>query len=168
MPHTIEQITGLLNGNFGEGTALPSDIPSNPPCLVIDGNRIFKVCELLRDDPSTSYEMLECISGIDNGREAGTMEVIYNLCSISLESQIALRVILTRPEENKKMPEIDSVSSLWGTAVWLERETFDLLGIIFRGNPDLRRILLPTDWIGYPLRKDYKPEEYFHHVKVEY
>lgn len=164
----VDQIAGLLNTNLGAGTAMSSDILSNPPCLIIGKNKILKACELLKNDPSASYEMLECISGIDNGLEAGTMEVIYHLCSISRESQIALRVILPRPVNSEDMPEIESISSLWGTAEWLERETFDLLGINFTGNPDLRRILLPSDWKGFPLRKDYKTEEYFHHVKIEY
>lgn len=168
MQKDLSELTGLLNRSLGEGTAVVSDIPSDPPCLVIQGNLILKTCELLRNDPSASFDMLECISGIDNGREAGTMEVIYHLCSIPLESRIALRVILPRPAAEDEMPEIESITSLWGTAEWLERETFDLLGIHFRGNPDLRRILLPMDWKGYPLRKDYKTEEYFHHVKVDY
>jgi NADH-quinone oxidoreductase subunit C len=168
MENTIERITGLLNEKLGEGTARLSDIPSNPACIIVSREHLFSACKLLRNDAAASFEMLECITGIDNGPEAGTMEVIYNLCSISLETQITLRVILDRPADDGSLPEIDSISLLWGTAEWLERETFDLLGIRFRGHPDMRRILLPNDWKGNPLRKDYKPEEYFHHVKIEY
>ncbi|HLF35191.1 MAG TPA: NADH-quinone oxidoreductase subunit C [Cyclobacteriaceae bacterium] len=168
MENTIERITGLINEKLGEGTARPSDIPSNPACMIVSKEQLFSVCKLLRNDATASFEMLECITGIDNGPEAGTMEVIYNLCSISLETQIALRVIIDRTADGENLAEIDSISALWETAEWLERETFDLLGIRFRGHPDMRRILLPNDWKGHPLRKDYKPEEYFHHVKIEY
>jgi len=74
-----------------------------------------------------------------------------------------LKVVL--PREN---PEVDSVSQVWRTADWHEREAFDMFGIKFNGHPDLRRLLLPADWEGHPLRKDYKHQEYYRDVKVEY
>ena len=168
MVNTIDFFIGLINKHFGEGTARPSDIPSRPPCLIVDSTKILMACRLLHDDPSASFDMLECISGIDNGPEAGTMEVIYHLHSVLLENQIALRVILKRPVESGTLPELDSVAGIWRTADWLERETFDLIGIKFTGHPDLRRILLPHDWTGHPLRKDYKTDDYYHHVKIDY
>jgi NADH-quinone oxidoreductase subunit C len=166
MENKSDFIIGFLNDKLGEGTARMSDIPSYPPCIIVDKDRIVSACTLLRDDPSTSLEMLQCISGIDNGAAAGTMEVIYNATSITLEYQIALRVILTRTAD--QLPRIDTVSGVWRTADWLERETYDLLGIDFIGHPDLRRILLPHDWTGHPLRKDYKTDEYYHNVKIDY
>ena len=121
--------------------------------------------------------MLSCITGIDNGPEAGTMEIAYNLYSIPFNHHLMLKVILQRDK-----PEIDSISSIWKTADWLEREVFDMYGIVFKNHPDLRtmfksepkdhpdlrRILMPADWTGHPLRKDYKHQEYYRNIKVEY
>jgi NADH-quinone oxidoreductase subunit C len=100
---------------------------------------------------------------VDNGVESGTMEVIYHLYSIPFNQSLALKVILSR--EN---PELESVTSVWKTANWLEREVYDMFGITFHNHPDLRRILMPADWKGYPLRKDYKHEEYYRGIKIDY
>ncbi|MEX0602057.1 MAG: NADH-quinone oxidoreductase subunit C, partial [Bacteroidota bacterium] len=69
---------------------------------------------------------------------------------------------------SKEQPHIQSVSGVWGTANWHEREAYDLIGIVFDGHPDLRRILLPYDWEGHPLRKDYKVPEFYNGMKVPY
>jgi NADH-quinone oxidoreductase subunit C len=107
--------------------------------------------------------MLSCVTGIDNGTDAGTMEVVYNLYSIPYNHHLMIRVVLPRQK-----PEIESVSSIWKTADWHEREIFDMYGIHFLNHPDLRRILMPADWEGHPLRKDYKHQEYYRDIKVEY
>lgn len=91
------------------------------------------------------------------------MEVIYNLYSIPHNQGLMLKIVLARTE-----PIVDSLCALWKTADWMEREVFDMYGITFRNHPDLRRILLPADWEGYPLRKDYKHQDYYRNVKVEY
>ena len=79
-----------------------------------------------------------------------------------------LKVEVARNTEEGKLPQVPSVSSIWKTADWHEREAFDLVGIEFTNHPDLRRILLPSDWEGYPLRKDYKEQEEYHGIKVKY
>jgi NADH-quinone oxidoreductase subunit C len=107
--------------------------------------------------------MLSCLTGIDNGPEAATMEVVYNLYSIPFNHHVALKVIL--PREN---PVVDSVIDIWKTANWHERELFDMYGITVNGHPDMRRILMPADWEGYPLRKDYRQQEYYRDIKIEY
>ena len=106
--------------------------------------------------------MLSCITGIDNGPEAKTMEVVYHLYSISCNVSFALKVIL--PREN---PEVDSLCSIWKSANWLEREVYDMFGIQFKNHPDLRRILMPNDWKGYPLRKDYEHEEKYRGIDIK-
>jgi NADH-quinone oxidoreductase subunit C len=78
------------------------------------------------------------------------IEVIYNLFSYKKKQNLALKVIL-----DHRSPEVDSVISIWKVADWLERETYDLVGVKFNGHPDLKRILLPEGWNGHPLRKDY-------------
>ncbi|MCL4147034.1 UNVERIFIED_CONTAM: hypothetical protein GTU68_050159 [Idotea baltica] len=106
---------------------------------------------------------------MDNGPENNTMELWYHLTSIPFEKSFIIRVIIDRtPKEGDELPTVPSLSSIWKTADWHEREAFDLLGINFSEHPDLRRILLPADWVGYPLRKDYKEMEEYHGIKVKY
>lgn len=121
----------------------------------IDGNLVLKigkacigeVCRLLKESPDLRFDYPANITAVDwNDR----FEMVYNLSSLSLRHKITLKVDLDR--EN---PEIASVTDVWRGAEWQEREVFDLFGIKFSGHPDLRRILLPEDWEGYPLRKDY-------------
>jgi NADH-quinone oxidoreductase subunit C len=82
--------------------------------------------------------------------------------------QIAPDKIVLKASCAKDAPHVASVSLIWGTADWHEREAFDLMGIIFDGHPDLRRILLPADWEGHPLRKDYKVQEFYNGMRVPY
>ena len=143
-----------------EITAIPNSTPFG---VIIKPEVIRLLSERLHRDSDFFFDMLSCITGVDNGSETGTMEVIYHLYSIPFNQSLVLKVIV--PREN---PEIESIATVWKTANWLEREVFDMFGITFINHPDLRRILMPADWKGYPLRKDYKHEEYYRGVKVEY
>jgi NADH-quinone oxidoreductase subunit C len=131
--------------------------------LTLPAEQILPVCEFLWKNPATYFDSLSCLTSIDQGPEAGKMEVIYTLYSIPNHLTLHLRVILDRSS-----PTISSVSSIWRTADWHEREAFDLLGIQFSGHPDLRRILLPEDWEGHPLRKDYVEQSKYHGIQVKY
>ena len=142
---------------------LGEDLTATPPTLEVSAESIVSVCELLYQHKSTYFDSLSCLTGIDNGPEAGTFEVIYHLYSIPHHLHLALKVTLDRAN-----PVIESVTSIWKTADWHERETYDLLGITFKNHPDLRRILLPADWEGFPLRKDYVEQEFYHDIKVKY
>ncbi|MFH1407388.1 MAG: NADH-quinone oxidoreductase subunit C, partial [Candidatus Omnitrophota bacterium] len=112
-------------------------------------------CKTLKEDEKLRFDYLMCLSGVDYKEY---FEVVYHLYSMERGRRAAVKVKLSREK-----PEVDSVSSLWKSANWHEREAFDLLGIRFNNHPDLRRILLPEDWgEGFPLRKDYehKPDQY--------
>ena len=135
---------------------------TTPLSLSIDVSALILVCEQLYKNPETYFDMLTCVTGVDNGPEGNTMEVIYQLYSIPFNHSLMLKVIL--PREN---PEIESVTPIWKSANWLEREVFDMFGIVFKNHPDLRRILMPADWKGYPLRKDYKHEETYRGIKID-
>ncbi len=135
---------------------------TTPLSLSIDVSALILVCEQLYKNPETYFDMLTCVTGVDNGPEGNTMEVIYQLYSIPFNHSLMLKVIL--PREN---PEIESVTPIWKSANWLEREVFDMFGIVFKNHPDLRRILMPADWKGYPLRKDYKHEEMYRGIKID-
>jgi len=140
------------------------EIPNSTPFgVVVKQEALLSLCDQLHKNPASYFDMLSCITGVDNGPESGTMEVIYHLYSIPFNNSLALKVLL--PREN---PEVESVVSIWKSANWLEREIYDMFGIGFKNHPDLRRILMPADWKGYPLRKDYKHEEYYRGVKIEY
>lgn len=134
---------------------------SNPSCLLIASQDLIPVGKVLLEDPSTYFDQLTCITGLDNGPEAGTMEVIYTLNSIPFNHSLLLKVVL--PRDN---PVVESVSSIWKSAEWLEREVFDMYGIQFSNHPDLRRILMPADWEGFPLRKDFKEPETYRGIKL--
>lgn len=139
------------------------DEKSTPKAVIVPSAAIKMLCQELHQNPNTFFDMLSCVTGIDNGVEANTMEVVYNLYSIPFNHHLMLKVFLSREK-----PEIDSVASIWRGADWLEREVFDMYGVKFIDHPDLRRILMPADWEGYPLRKDFKQQEYYRDVKVEY
>lgn len=148
---------------FGEGVILAENSAYEQPQLTIASEKILEVCFFLRDTDQLYFDYMTCLSGMDNGVEKKTMEVIYHLYSIPYNHSLVLKVELER--EN---PELPTVSIVWRTADWHEREAYDMFGIKFVNHPDLRRILLPADWEGFPLRKDYQEQEYYHGIKVKY
>ncbi len=120
-------------------------------------NKIVDICRYLCDEPDISMNYLSDLCGVDYPDRELRFEVVYNLCSLKYSHMIRIKALM--PEDD---PTIDSVVQIWSGANWHEREACDMFGIIFNGHPDLRRILMPEDWEGYPLRKDYPikgPEE---------
>jgi len=136
---------------------------STPLTIHLEGEDLRRICGVALENDQLFFDQLSCITGLDNGPEAGTLEVIYHLYSIPFNRSLALRVVL--PRDN---PEVESLAGIWKSANWLEREVFDMYGVRFRGHPDLRRILMPADWEGFPLRKDYQHQEIYHGVTVKY
>lgn len=139
------------------------DENSFPKAIKISDKDLVHVCENLHRHDKSYFDMLSCLTALDNGPEANTMELIYNLYSIPYGHHLTLKVILQR-----ELPEVNSVSHIWKTANWHEREAFDMFGIIFTNHPDLRRILMPADWEGFPLKKDYKQQQYYRNIKLDY
>jgi len=157
---TAQEIVDALKVRFSEAILeAKTDVPQ--PWVRIAENRTKEICLFLRDEPSLRMDYLSCLSGMDYND--GRLGVVYHLGSVELKHRIVLKVSV--PRDN---PHVQSVSRVWGTANWHEREAFDLFGIIFDEHPDLRRILLPDDWDGHPLRKDYKVQEFYHGMKVPY
>ena len=154
------KILNILNSKFSNSNLLQAN-SCIPFGIQVPAGLLISISTELHTNPSTYFDQLSCITGLDNGPEAGTMEVIYTLNSIPFGQSIMLKVVLTR--EN---PEIESVASIWKSAEWLEREIFDLYGIKFLRHSDLRRILMPTDWEGFPMRKDYKEQETYRNIKL--
>ncbi|WP_266368595.1 NADH-quinone oxidoreductase subunit C [Tellurirhabdus rosea] len=162
---TFSEITDLLTAHFGPEVVLQANTQNPQPFLVIVTDKITDVCAFLKRDERLFFDLLNCITGIDNGPTVGTMEVVYNLTSIPYEHTLMLKVVV--PRSSDPLPAVPSVTGVWRTADWHEREAFDLIGIHFSGHPDLRRILLPTDWEGHPLRRDYVEQERYHGIIVK-
>ncbi len=151
----LEKLQDLLRNKLGEhfGDKIGgSELARGDLSLTVDRTVIVDVCQRLRDDPDFQFNFCSYITAVDYSalEREPRYEVIYQLYSIAKTHR--LRVKAGVPEED---PIIDTVFPVWASADWLERETFDMFGIIFRGHPDLRRILMPEDWEGHPLRKDF-------------
>ena len=123
--------------------------------IYLDRENIREACALLRDDPACAFNFLSDVTCVDWHPAEPRFEVVYHLLSLPNKERVRLKVRL-----NSASPAIESVTSVWPGANYFEREVFDLFGIRFNGHPYLRRILMPEDWEGYPLRKDYPVEGY--------
>jgi len=118
---------------------------------VVPAEHIAAVCAALKAGSDTQFDFLADICGADRGiEEEPRFEVNYHLFSIRKHHRLRLKVLL-----NEEQARVPTVTGVWRTANWHERETFDLFGVVFEGHPDLRRILLPDDWQGHALRKDF-------------
>lgn len=158
---TPEQIHDKLKSEFAEAVLDFNDDVFDPYIKVVP-EKIFEIAKFLKEDAELDFTSLMCLSGMDYGAES-PLGVVYHLHSMKHKHKIAIRVDL--PGDNPALP---SVERIWRTADWHEREAFDLFGIHFEGHRDLRRILCPDDWEGYPLRKDYVVQEYYHGIRVPY
>lgn len=116
----------------------------------VAGARIVEICEFLKADRETSFNYLSDLTCVHWPRTPAPFEIVYNLFSIESNERVRLKV--------RTGASVDSVTGVWPAANWLEREVFDLFGVHFNNHPDLRRLLLPPDWEGFPLRKDYPLE----------
>jgi NADH-quinone oxidoreductase subunit C len=174
---TATDLVTILEQKFGDRIKAKK-LDAIDPYVVVDAGDIVPVCRFLRDDTRLRLEILNSICGVDylepdpkKAPKAGFephLEVVYHLSSFSNRPngrilRFTVKVLLPRWKDNKpgELPEVPSVTSVWNAADWHERETYDLCGVWFTGHPDLHRILLSEDWVGYPLRKDYEfPLEY--------
>ena len=119
--------------------------------IIIPREQVAEVCQFLKTAPDLEFNMLSDITGADRGvEEEPRFEVNYHLFSTTKYHRLRLKVLLN--EDDTRVP---TVTGVWRTANWHERETFDMFGVIFERHPDLRRILLPEDWQGHALRKDF-------------
>lgn len=164
----FEEIKQLIADKISTDAIMSEDTGGLQPSLLIRTERIREVCLLLRDHPDTYFDYLSCLSGIDYGLELNQLGVVYHLASLPYNTQLTLKVIVDVDRQSEKLPSVPTVSDIWRTADWHEREAFDLMGIYFDGHPDLRRILCSDDWEGHPLRKDYKTAGSYKGIKIDY
>jgi NADH-quinone oxidoreductase subunit C len=152
---TIVEQLKTLGGKPGEFKGMVS--------VTVDKKDVVNAVKTAKD---AGFEMISDIFGIDYldypGHQGKRFAVAYNLYSLSQNERVFIRVNL---EDEEALP---TITHLWKGANFMEREVYDMFGITFINHPDLRRILMPADWKGYPLRKDYKHEEYYRGVKIDY
>jgi NADH-quinone oxidoreductase subunit C len=154
---TNEHIAELLIQQFPDD--INKELSSNKHIQIQPKNWLV-ISKYLRDDPACLFDSLQCITGVDLGEESD-LEVRYNLHSMTHRHAVEIRI--SCPRNKAKVP---SVESIWRIGDWFERETYDMYGIEFEGHRDLKRILLPEDWEGWPLRKDYEVQETYHGIIV--
>ena len=131
------------------------DADALDPFVIVKADALVEVCRFLHDDPDLAFDCLTNMSGVDYLKEEH-LQVVLHLYSYTHRHMLVVKVNASREE-----PSMPSVETVWKAANWLEREIYDLLGVVFTGHSDLRRLLMPEDWIGHPLRKDFvEPEEY--------
>lgn len=155
---TAPEILQILQEKF-PGKILKSEMGVIDPFAVVASDAVVEICAFLKGNSELAFDTLMCLSGVDYKGLKGEperMEVVYHLFSMKQRHKFVLKVELPRDH-----PRVPTVESVWAIANWHEREAFDMFGIHFEGHSDLRRILCPDDWEGWPLRKDYEqPETY--------
>ena len=161
---TFEEITNRIVEKFGDTFLETINSELLQPSVSVSVTNLYKLCAFLQQTEGLYFDFLACLSGIDNGDKEGTMEVVYHLNSLPLEHQLVIQVVIPRDLKTA----VPTISTLWRSADWHEREAFDLFGIQFENHPDLRRILLANDWEGHPMKKDYKEQKYYHGITVKY
>jgi len=153
----IQEIEALLSRRFGAAVG-PVERGRVESWIEVDPGKIDQVAEHLRSATELRFECLSNLSGVDYPAK-GHIQVVYNVMSYSLGHELTLKV-----NADRQAPKIPTIRSVWPAADWMEREVYDLLGVEFVGHPDLRRILLPDDWVGYPLRKNYVEAPEYHGI----
>jgi len=147
-------VHGLLRGRFGDAIGELAG-EGGDASATVPPDRILEVARWCKGDVTLAFDCLSNLSGVDYPKR-NVIQVVYHLFSYRHRHRFVLKVDASRDN-----PVVQSVASVWSHAEWQEREVFDLLGVQFTGHPDLRRLLMPEDWPGHPLRKDFvEPEEY--------
>jgi NADH-quinone oxidoreductase subunit C len=172
----IQDIHDRLNQTF-QRWLVGKNFEAIDPWIEIKAEGLPEIAQFLRDEPDLRFDLLHCITAVDyfepDAKKAAQVEwqphveMIYHLSSMTHRHRLVLKFNLPRwlDDVEGRLPEVQSVSGVWRTAEWHEREVFDLMGITFPGNADLRRILCAEDWVGHPLRKDYVPPAEYHGIR---
>lgn len=172
----VTSLLPILQTAFGERIK-GATTDALDPWIELAPEAIAEVCRFLKDDPAWQFDLLNCITAIDyfqpDPKKAAKtgwephLQLVYHLTSTVYKRSVVLKAKLPRWKNDQpgELPEVPSVSGVWKTALWHERELYDLSGVAFVGHPDLRRILCPEDWVGHPLRKDYEMPLEYHGIR---
>jgi NADH-quinone oxidoreductase subunit C len=141
------------------------DEHAGDPYLMIPVEKLRQLAAFLKEEPALEFDTLMTVSGVHQTGEIEKIEVVYHLFSYRHGHRLTFKVQLEHPLVLfHYYLRVDTVSDIWPAAGWLEREAYDMLGVHFKGNRDFRRLLLPTDWQGYPLLKDYQESDTYRSI----
>jgi NADH-quinone oxidoreductase subunit C len=157
---TVNEIHERLKAEFGDAVG-PLSEPKIDAFAVVKAERIVEVAAYLKRTVGIELDHCNDVTALDWPKR-NVIEVVYHLFSYRHRHGIVLKVEVDRAD-----PVVSSVTGVWKAANWLEREAYDMFGIVFTGHPDLRRLLLPDDWQGWPLRKDYQEVGGWHGISNE-
>ncbi len=161
------------------GAVAGTHLEAIDPWVEVTAEKLLPVCRWLKESSDSRFDSLECITAVDwlepDPKKAAKVtwqphtEIVYHLWSTVSRVSLVLKVKLPRWKDDLpgNLPTVASVAGVWRTADWHEREVYDLSGIEFTGHPDLRRILCPEDWEGFPLRKDYQMPLEYHGIRAK-
>ncbi len=145
--HCLETIPADTLGDLVQGEDLPQ------PWVTVAPDALLGIMTFLRDDPALAFNCLDCLTAIDLLDE-GQIEMVYHLYSYIHHHHFVVKSRTGRDE-----PQMPSVTGLWPAANWYEREEYDMFGVVFGGHPELTRLFLPEEWVGYPMRLDWEESE---------
>ncbi|WP_082198446.1 NADH-quinone oxidoreductase subunit C [Bacillus sp. FJAT-26390] len=148
----LEAIVALLKQEIGVSAvedAYVNELNGDMPVIIVSNSYWREAAKLLKGHVQLQFNYLRNVSGIDYETH---MEVVYHMLSLGSRREVAVKI-----KADREAAAVYSATPVWATANWNEREIYDLLGVDFPGHPDLRRIMMPDDWVGHPLRKDYEP-----------
>jgi NADH-quinone oxidoreductase subunit C len=157
----LKSVFGDAIGSWNEQTGSAYMARTSSFADIVETSALRDICLYLRDTGDLSFDNCNLVSCVDNGDKS--LSSVYHIESTTHRHTFALKV--TVPADH---PVIPSITPVWSSANWHEREGYDMIGIEFSDHPDLRRILLDDDWVGNPLRKDYKQPEFYRGMKVPY
>jgi NADH-quinone oxidoreductase subunit C len=161
LPEALKQVPAAVALEEWESAAVVDGAVSlGQVTMVVAPEKIRTVCRYLKEQKQ--FQRISSVTSVDLYPAEPRFEVVYHLHSISDNRRVRLKCLLSG-----EAPEIDSVTDIWRAADWYEREVFDLFGIVFRGHPNLKRIMMPEDWDGHPLRKDYPVHGHKYDYKEE-
>jgi NADH-quinone oxidoreductase subunit C len=148
------EMISKLQEKFGAEHIKPVTDQAGDPYAFVPADKIVELSTLLRDTPGLQFDCLSNLTGVDAPPD--NLDVVYHYFSYDPAKR---HTLVLKVRVAKSAPQVPTLCKVYPTAEWQEREAYDLVGVQFAGHPDLRRIMLPDDWIGHPLRKDYKEEE---------
>jgi len=153
-----QKVSEIIESNLPGSVIITEELHND--YIQIKPDNWLEIAKFLKNDFDLKFDSCQCITGVDLGIEEN-LEVRYNFHSMKYKHKIEIRIAIDR-----KRPIVPSVEQVWRGADWLEREVYDMYGVRFKGHHDLRRMLLPDDWKGWPLRKDYKTPNIYNGMKV--
>ncbi|MEA1977604.1 MAG: NADH-quinone oxidoreductase subunit C [Chloroflexota bacterium] len=145
----VENAVAKLQRELGEGVLIVEEFRGQTS-VTLDRESIVTACQMLRDDPELDFNFLAALTAVDYWPSEPRFKIVYELYSLANKEFIGLRAQLSN-----ESPEISTIESIYPNANWHEREVFDMFGVTFKDHSDQRRIIMPYDWEGHPLRKDY-------------